>query len=389
MRASIRLGRIAGVEVGVDYSWFAILALISWSLADGFLPGHFPGWNAGTYWATGIVAALMLFASVLVHELAHSLVARARGIQVHGITLFFLGGVSSLKAESRRPRDEFVISVVGPLTSLALALGFGTVLLAFNAGSGAATTELWFLVLMNVKSTPVSAVVWYLALINLLLAGFNLLPAFPMDGGRMLRSGIWAFTGSLSRATKVAARGGQTIGLLLMVLGVLGILQGLFLAGIWFALIGWFLFSAATSSRGETVVEDAVRGVPVRDVMEVNPATIGPETTISDAVYEHFVRRGTRSLLVCEGDKLLGIMSLTDVKGIPRDQWGGVKVREGMTSVPLKQVGPEDDLSEALALLGQHAIHQAPVVDGGRVVGLLSRAHIIRYLHSRRDTGFE
>ena len=387
MRPSIRIGKIAGVEVGVHYTAFVTLAMVAWSLANGVLPNEFPGWSNGTYWATGLLAGLLLFASVLVHELAHSVVARFRGIPPEGITLFLLGGVSNLKSESGKARDEFVISAVGPLTSLVLAFAFGLILLGLRDDSARGVSGVWFLTRLDVTNAPVAAVVWYLALINLLLAGFNLLPAFPLDGGRVFRSVVWGVTGSLSKATTVAARGGQVVGLGMIGVGALQMFQGNILGGLWFGLIGWFLHGAATSSRHETVSRELARGVRVRDVMDRYPVTIGPDVSIADALHEYFVRGSARSLPVCEGDRLVGIISLTDIKGVPQGRWGVVTVKDNMTPMPLRLVKPDDDLSHALTLLGAHSIHQLPVLEGDRLVGLLTRAHVIRHLHSQGELG--
>ena len=369
MKASITLGKIAGIEIGLHYSWFAILALVTWSLATGFLPDRYPGWAPGTYWATGLVAPLLLFGSVLLHELAHSLVAQARGIPVHGITLFLLGGVSNLQADARRPRDEFAIAIVGPLASLGIAAVLWTVLLV--------STD---------TRTPVMAVVWYLAFLNFILAVFNLLPAFPLDGGRVLRSIVWAITGNLSKATSIAALGGQAVGFILMGVGVLDILYGGF-SGVLYVILGWFLLSAATISKRETVANAGYEGVRVRDVMETAPVTIGPDIPLSEAVFDYFLRHGTGAMPVCSGDTLLGIITLSDVKGVPRDVWSGVSVRDEMTPLPLWHVGPEDVLLRAMTLLGEHSINQVPVMSGDRLVGLLRRAHIIRFMHSRGEMG--
>jgi Zn-dependent protease/CBS domain-containing protein len=394
MKPSIHIGKIAGVDVGVHYSWFLILALVSWSLAQRLLPDVFPGWSTATYWATGLLSGLLLFASVLVHELAHSLVAKIRGFRVEGITLFLLGGVSNLKSESRKARDEFIISAVGPLTSLLLAFAFGLIVLGFRDDATRDVSTVWFLTRFNVSNTPVSAVVWYLAWINLLMAGFNLLPAFPLDGGRVLRSVLWGATGSFSKATLIATRGGQVMGLgmiglgaLMIGLGALGILQGSLLGGFWFGLIGWFLHGAASSSRHEMATQEFVHGVRVMEVMDQHPVTIGPDVSIAEAVHEYFVRGSARSLPVCEGDRLMGIITLTEVKGVPQGRWAAVAVRDEMTPMPLRQVKPDDDLSHALTLLGEHSIHQVPVLEGDRLVGLLTRAHIIWYLHSRGELG--
>ena len=225
MKASIRLGSIAGVEVGLHYSWFLVVVLVSWSLSVSFLPDRYPGWSEPTYWIAGVASALLLFVSVLVHEMAHSLVARARGFPVSGITLFVLGGVSNLKADARKASDEFVIATVGPLTSFVLA----------------AVLWLVWLVVGDGKS-PVDAILFYLAFINALLGAFNMLPAFPLDGGRVLRSAIWALTGSHTKATRISSLAGQIVGIGMMVLGVVQFLWGgSFISGIWLALLGWFL----------------------------------------------------------------------------------------------------------------------------------------------------
>ena len=368
MKSSIRLGKIAGIEIGLHYSWFVVLALVSWSLASNLLPGRYPGWTPGAYWVTGFLAAFLLFASVLVHEMAHSLVARALGFEVGPITLFILGGVSSLKADAGRPRDELLISAVGPLTSLAIA-GIFAVLSIPLSGS----------------NPPIVAVVWYLALINLLLALFNLVPAYPLDGGRMLRSIVWAFTGNHLRATRIATLGGQAVGIGLMVLGAYQFISGNYFGGIWFAFIGWFLQNAAGRSQADTAIETGLRGVRVRDIMDQSPATVDPNSTIAEAVFGHFLRAGARSMPVCDGDILLGIISLTDVRRLPRERWDEVTVRRQMTPMPLKVIGPDDDLTLALDVLAEHSIHQLPVMEGGRLAGLLTRAHVIRYLHSIRE----
>ena len=236
MNGNIRVGKIAGIDFSIHYSWFVVVAIFSWILGDSVLPSRYHGWAGPTYWGVGVLAALLLFASVLVHELAHSLVAKARGLPVEGITLFLFGGVSSLSADSRGPRDELIVAAVGPLASL----GLFVVLWVLYKG-------------VSDTTTPFAAVLWYLWFINLALAIFNMLPAFPMDGGRVLRSAIWAITGSRQRATKFAARAGQLVGLLLIAGGFVEMITGEVLSGMWTAFIGWFLFGAASSARRETM----------------------------------------------------------------------------------------------------------------------------------------
>ena len=230
LKGTLRLGVVAGVDVGLRYSWFVAFGLFTWIVSNALLPDRYPGWASATYWATGVVAVLLLFGSVLVHELAHSVVAKKRGSPVEGITLFLLGGMSSLGAEVRGARDEFVISIVGPLTSATL---FAVV---------------WAVSLVIAdRGRPVDAVIWYLWTVNLLLAAFNLLPAFPLDGGRVLRSVVWGATGSMATATKVASRAGQAFGVLAALLGVISIVTGGMVGVLWIGL-GWFIFSAASAS---------------------------------------------------------------------------------------------------------------------------------------------
>lgn len=383
MKSTIRLGKIAGIPIGIHYSWFAVLVFFSWSLATRLLPSLNGGWSTATYWAIGVVAALLLFVSVLIHELAHSVVARARGFPVEGITLFLLGGVSSLKAEARGPRDEFIIAAVGPAASLVLA---GLLLLAYRV-IGGNELPLWLWQVETTRLTPFESVLFYLWFINLVLAIFNLLPAFPLDGGRVLRSVVWGATGSLSRATKVASRGGQVMGILLIAVGVLEIFNRNMWGGMWLAFIGWFLYSTAGATQRESEAQASLRGMLVRDVMDRDPETVGPEVSLADIVFGPLLHKGARALPVCEDGHLIGIITLTDVKGVPQHRWREARVRDEMTPMPLWSVTPEDELAQGLQLLAEHSVNQAPVVEGVRLVGLLTRADITQQLHSRRELG--
>ncbi len=369
MRPSLRLGRIAGIEIGVHYTWLFAFALIAWSLAERVFPSEFLGSRA-TYWATGVLAALLLFASVIVHELAHSVVARARGMTVHGITLFIFGGVSNLGDEAKRPQDEFAVAVVGPLTSLALAGAAWGLLQLLGNGRG-----------------PVTATLDYLALINALLAAFNMLPGFPLDGGRVLRSILWATMGSLVRATNIAARVGQVCAGLLIAWGFFQVVQGNLFGGLWIALIGWFLNSAADASRREVRVRSQFQGMRVRQVMEPSPDTVTPETSVAALVEVCFLQGGRRAMPVCQEDRLVGIVTLTDVKGVAQQRWAQAQVAEIMTRAPLYSVRPEDDVATALQLLAEHDIHQVVVLQGEKLVGLLTRAHLIRYMQFAQELG--
>jgi len=370
MKSSFRLFRIAGIDIGVHYTWIFIFVFISWSLAQGFFPQAYAGWDTLTYWITGIIAALMLFVSVLLHELAHSLVAKRRGIPVASITLFFFGGVSNLEEEPKKPMAEFTMAIVGPGTSLVLALVF------------------WLLYLIPADKTgPLAAMLSYLALINLILAVFNLLPGFPLDGGRVLRSIIWGATGNLVKATNIAGRIGQLLGWALIGVGIYFIFFVSIVSGLWMAFIGWFLSGAASASRREVTVRESLSGIRVRDFVDLNTTTISPETTVAEMVDNIFRRQHGRAVPVCRDGRLLGIVSITDVRGLPQEKWPTTPVADIMTRQPLYTASPQDDLNTVMKLLAQHDINQVPIQQDGQCVGLLSRADIIRHIQFREELG--
>jgi Zn-dependent protease len=368
MKSSFRLFRIAGIDIGIHFSWIFIFLLISWSLAQGFFPSYAPGWSTALYWIIGVVSALLLFVSVLIHELSHSLVAQARGIPVKSITLFLLGGVSNLEEEPEKPGVEFTMALAGPLSSLALALIFWIVF-KFT----------------TTPNTPLSAIFYYLALINGILAVFNLLPGFPLDGGRVLRSILWHTTGNLTRATNIAANVGRAFGWAFIAFGIFSVFTGNFFGGIWFAFIGWFLATSANASRQEITLREHLSGTKVRDIMEPQPETIRPETTVEELVNHFFRQQRRRAVPVVHYNNLAGIVTISDVKGIPYDKWAFTPVEKIMTRGILYTVSPDDDLIVALRLLTQHDINQVVVVDKGELVGILTRAEIINHLQISRE----
>lgn len=370
MRSSFSLGSIAGIKIGINYTWLLAFALITWSLAVGFFPQTCPSCDTTTSWVLGAAAAILLFASVLVHELAHSIVAQARGMPVKEITLFIFGGVSNISGEARSAGDEFVMAGVGPLTSLIIAGIFGGVWLLIGGGAA-----------------PVAALLFYLALINGLLAGFNLLPGFPLDGGRVLRSIIWGATGNMVRATNIAATVGQVFAWGFIAWGVYQLLTGNLLGGIWTAFIGWFLNGAADASRQEVTMREVFRRIRVKDVMTPEPETISPQTTIQDLVEDVFLQRNTRVAPVCEADRPVGIVTLSDVRHVPQRNWPLTPVGDIMTREPLYAVGLEDDLASALQLLSEHDINQVMVMQDGQCVGLLRRSDIIRHMQISQELG--
>ncbi len=367
---SVRLGQIRGIEIGVHYTWLLVFLLITWSLAAGFFPAYFPGWTQGAYWITGVIAAVFLFVSVLLHELAHSFVAQARGLPVQSITLFIFGGVSNITGELKNAKDELLMSIVGPLTSLALAGLFWVIQLAIGQ-----------------QGTPISAMLGYLALINALLAFFNLLPGFPLDGGRVFRSIVWSITGNLTRATNIASTAGHALAWVLIIFGLLQLLAGNFLGGLWIAFIGWFLNGAAESSRLEVTMRERLKRFHVGDVMRTEIETVAPETLVKNLVSESFLRKGKRAAPVKKDGKVVGIVTLNDVKELPEERWSQVPVREIMTSVPLYTVHSDDDLDKAFRMLAENDINQVLVTDEGKLRGLIGRSDIMQYLQSSEELG--
>jgi Zn-dependent protease/predicted transcriptional regulator len=365
---SWRVGRVAGIEVRVDSSWVVIALLITYSmyLRLSVLYSELSGGGAV---GLAIVSAVLFFGSVLVHELAHALVAQARGIRVQDITLFLFGGATRAKVDSRGPGDEFLIAVVGPLTSGILAGLFGIV-----AGLG-----------RDVLSPPLAGTLGYLAWTNLLLAAFNLVPGFPLDGGRLLRSAIWKATGSLARATRIASVAGQGVGWLLVAAGVAWLLAGDLAGGIWFAFIGWFLVQAARSSYQELQLQQLLRGVEAEDVMASDLRRIPPELSLQDAVDDYFMRYDHGAFPVDEQGRTIGLLTLRGIRRVPREQWPTRRVREHM--VPLSEqvvVAPEARMDGVLGKLQDSEAGRVLVVQDGEVVGIITPSDLTRWLRRWR-----
>jgi Zn-dependent protease/CBS domain-containing protein len=370
MKSSFRLFHIAGIDIGIHYTWIFIFIFFSVSLAQWYFPDVYPGWTTTVYWIMGIIASLMVFVSVLIHELAHSLVAKRRGIPVNSITLFILGGVSNLEDEPGKPSSEFAMAIVGPLASFFLALiFFGLSYIPQSAGS------------------PGAAMLSYLAWINLILGLFNLIPGFPLDGGRVLRSIIWGSTGDLVKATNIAGIVGQIFGWILIATGFFLIFWvGLF-TGLWLAFIGWFLNSSADASRKEVALRERLSLVKVREIVNPNPETISPQLTVDEMVRNIFNMRHGRAVPVCQNEKLVGIVTITDIKKIPQEKWAVTPVEQIMTRDPLYTVSPEDNVNTAMKLLAQHDINQVLVKQNEKCAGLLSRADIINHLQFTQELG--
>ena len=366
----VTIARIWGIPISVHVSWLLVFALVASSLAAGYFPERQPGWGAATRWVLGVLTSLAFFASVLVHELGHSRVALRYGIPIRGITLFVFGGVAQIGREPDSPGAEFRIAMAGPLTSLALAALFGGV------GTVAGSTTL------------VSVPALWLARINLAVALFNLLPGFPLDGGRVLRAAVWAWTGSFDRANRAAAAAGEVLALALIGVGTLRALSGDVAGGIWMALIGWFLHSAVAAGRAEAALRDLLRGTTVSQAMARECLSIAPGLTLERLVREEVLGAGRRCFVVAEDGKLRGLLTLHEVKGVPRDRWDRVTVDEVMQPAKvLATVGPEENLLTALEQMDDANVAQLPVVDDGQWLGILDRERIVHYMRVRAELG--
>jgi len=372
MKASFKLFRIAGIDIGIHYSWLFIFIFFTWTLAAGYFPTNYAGWSTGAYWLIGAITSLCLFASVLLHEMAHSLVAKAKGIPVSSITLFILGGVSNLEEEPKKAGEEFIMAFAGPASSLLLALIFW----AITRGMGSVSAANPGLAILNF--------LWY---INLALGIFNLLPGFPMDGGRVLRSIIWGGTKNLAKATNIAAAIGQVFGWLFIAYGVYYAIYGDIINGLWAAFLGWFLISAAGSSRREVTLRERLANVKVRALMNADIATITPETTVQEMVAGIFNKRHDRAVPVCQNDQVIGIATIADIKKVPQERWAVTPVKDIMSAGTLQTVTPDDDLNTALKLIAKNNINQVIIKDNGKCAGFLTRADIIRYVQMTQELG--
>jgi Zn-dependent protease/CBS domain-containing protein len=366
--SGFRVGSILGFEIRVDPSWLVIFFLVFWSLAQAVFPEQHPELSTGVHVAMGLVGTLLFFASLLTHELSHAVVSRAKGIPIEGITLFIFGGMAWTSREPDTPKDELMIAGIGPVTSVALAGLFAVIArLAGATGSG----------------RPVAGVAEYLAYINLALAIFNMVPGFPLDGGRVFRAITWHFTGDRAKATRWAVFGGRAFGTLLMVLGAVQALTGAPLAGLWLVFIGWFLRNLAGSSLRQQLLRDVLRGSVASDLMSRDPEVVPASISVSNLVQHHFMRLRYGSYPVMDGARLAGMVTLEDVKRLPASEWPARVAADVMT--PLADcavVSPRTSVEDALQDMNQPAARgRALVVDEGRLVGIVSASDVARWIH--------
>lgn len=362
---SFPLFKVGGVEVGIHPSWLIIFGLITWSLAVGFLPSQLPGLSATEAWLIGAITAILMFASVVLHELAHSFVAIRHGLPVHSITLFLFGGVSNLTAESKDPRTEFLIAIVGPLTSFVIA------------------AVAWVVASLPLDDRVVVAFA-YLAVINVLLGGFNLIPGYPLDGGRVFRSIVWRATGSMRRATEIAGGLGRFVGYGFMAWGIFLFFNGNLLGGLWTGAIGWFLENAAGNSVSQLMFDQRLAGLRVRDAFTPDASAAPPGLSVADLIESWFLHDRRRAVLVADNGRLVGIVTLGDVQEVPAEARARTPIAQVMTGPDgLVTTTPDASLRDAAETLSGHEFDQLPVVEEGRALGLITRADVIREFRIR------
>jgi len=368
---SISLFKVAGVQVEIDYSWIVIFALVLWSLSAGYFPEVYPGHKTLDYWAVGLLATVLFFGSVLAHELSHAAVGNQLGEKIDRITLFIFGGMAHLSGEPRSANDEIKIAGIGPLSSLALALIFWLVsrALAFVP-----------------ESSLLKAVFHYLAFINLALALFNLLPGFPLDGGRLFRAVLWKRSGDLQRATARAADWGATIGWGMVALGTLEIFGGVLMGGLWLIFIGLFLRSAAVAEYQGTLIGQVLHRIRVDDIMTRDPVTLRPETPIADAIEQFFLKFGYGGFPVTSDGRVIGMLSLSEIRRCPPERRADGKVADILRPLePAIQITPQATGMNALHKMNEANSGRLAVVDDGKLVGLVTRTGIMRFVQIKEE----
>jgi Zn-dependent protease/predicted transcriptional regulator len=363
----IKLFKIFGFEVGIDWSWIILAVLIAWSLSVGFFPFRYKDLSTETYWLMGIVGAFGLFFSIVFHEMCHSLVARKYGMTMKGITLFIFGGVAEMGEEPPSPKAEFMMAIVGPISSIAIGIVF---------------YGIYFRGQQNGWSEPINGVVQYLAYINGLLAFFNLVPAFPLDGGRVLRSILWGLKKNLRWATRISSRIGSGFGILLILLGAFQFLRGNFIGGMWWFLIGMFLRGAAKTSYQQLLLRKALEGEIVQRFMKTDPVTVTPSRSVEQLVQDYIYKYHYKMFPIVEDrDRLVGCVTTKQVKEIPREEWRQRRVGEIATQCSAESaIDPGVDAMKALSIMNKTGNSRLMVTEGNRLVGVIALKDMLRFL---------
>jgi Zn-dependent protease/predicted transcriptional regulator len=371
--ASVRLGRVAGIPIGLHYSWFIIAGLITLSLADHFRRTQ-PEWESTLIWGVAAATAVLFFVTLLAHELSHSLVARARGLPVRSITLFALGGLANIEKDANTAKTEFLVAIVGPIASF--AIGFGAIAAAQSMGwspqDGAAGV--------------IGSMLGWLGSINVLLALFNLIPGYPLDGGRVLRAILWGAYKDGERATRHAARVGQLVAGIFIAVGVFQFFTGAGFGGLWLAFIGWFLLMAAQATYAQVSITQTLRDVRVADIMASECASVDARTSLRSVVDDLMLRTGRRCVMVQRDSRVVGLVTPSEIREVDRSRWRELTAVEVMRPLEqLKTVAPETTVNEAFTTMMREDVNQLPVVTQGHLRGVVTRRDILRLLQARSE----
>lgn len=373
MKAQIKLGRIAGISIGLHYSWFIIALLIALSLAQHFRTVA-PQWSSTMVWTAAVITAVLFFAALLLHELAHSLLAKTRGLRVSAITLFALGGVSQIESEASDAKSEFWIAIAGPITSVVIGL---VVLGTARLAGWLPGTE---------PATPVVSVMVWLGYINIMLAAFNMIPGYPLDGGRVLRAVIWWITHKADRSTQLAAQVGQAVAFIFILSGLFRFFVGANFGGLWLAFIGWFLLDASRASYVQVELMAGLRDRRVADIMDRDCPTVEGHFSLQEFVDEYVLRTGRRCFVVVQNGRVAGLVTPHEVKKVERSGWSQASVQSVMRPLgQLRTVAPDTPALQALELMSREDINQLPVVSNGRLEGVFSRGHVLSFLRTQAE----
>jgi Zn-dependent protease/predicted transcriptional regulator len=373
MKGQIRLGRIYGIEIGLHYSWIIIAVLITLSLGQYFSRLH-ADWSGSTIWGISILTAILFFGSIIIHELSHAAVARARDIPVRSIVLFALGGVAQIEGEAPDGKTEFWMGIIGPITSA--VLGLLCLGIAYLLGWAPGTES----------NTPLMSMLVWLGYINIVLAIFNMLPGFPMDGGRVLRGIIWMVTGNSEKATRIASLSGQFVAFALIIFGLFTFFSGSGLGGLWLVFIGWFLLNAARSSYAQFRITEDLRGIKVRDLMSRDYPAVDSRMDLQTFVSDHLLKTGQNCFVVVENNEPVGLITSNEIKSVDRKLWPFKTAADVMEPIGQNYaVDLNTPAEEALQIIGREGVSQLPVVSGGRLAGVFSRDRILRYLLTRQE----
>ena len=371
--SGFKLFRVLGIPIYINYTWFIVFSLVVYTLAVSYFPYLGPYYEPAVRWIMAFIAAIILFSSILLHELSHSYVAQKQGIRIKSITLFVFGGIAQMAGESRSPSGEMKIAAAGPALSLFISGIFWTIVFVFKR---------------DMATSPVLAIAYFLAYTNMILAVFNLIPGFPLDGGRMLRAFIWKRTNNLNKATLITSRIGKGFAILLIIGGLWDILQGVFISGLWLIFVGMFLQQAADQGYRQTLLNRTLSSVRIRDIMVTPVIVVNDNMTLEHIVNDFFFRYRHNSFPVISGDSIAGIISIHDIKVVEKEKWPYTIVRDIMhTEISSFTISPESGALEALDKMIDTHSGRLVVIEDGRITGMISQRDIMQMLKMKADLG--